>query len=833
MPRTPGMRPRASRAQPHRAILLLIVAFFGFATASPARADTAAPQRTYTVGVLDDNPPFSFRDADGQIKGYAVDLLAAVEAQSKLRLERRVGSTSEINVAFERGELDMLQSYVRTEKRDDFADFSVPYLRMNGHIFVRRAERAITRLEDLRGRRVMVHAGSMGEKILRDERLDDSIVIVGSVEEALRNLDAGTGDATLVSRLTAMETVRRLNLRNVVAVPDPVPGYTANYRFAVREDLGELITRVDDALLHLDEPDKSGISPRQQIYDRWFGFADPRKFDSTQIAIAVSSGLGLALAVAVWAMLRQRRLRHQIARQADALRASEEGYRTVFESTLHGLIVFEHDPSVASRWVIVQLNPATRRILGEPAASGARPTFAEAFPVEGTLAFRLEGALTATKPEPFEHDRSRPGLPAWVEISVSPLGENRRLVAMRDITESRIAAERLRESEARLRQNQKLEAIGTLASGIAHDFNNVLTAIVGNLELLRLDLGDNHEASPALQEIREAAERARLLVRQILAFSRRAESRREVLQVTRLVKETLRFVSATAPSTIEFQHRVGERSPSIEIDPTQLHQVLMNLCTNAVHAMRGRSGVIEIAEDGIDVQPGAVEHPHDLKPGEYLMLSVRDNGTGMPPEILQHIFDPFFTTKAAGEGTGLGLSVVHGIVTGSGGAVDVTSAQGFGTTFRLYFPASSGKPAPGSAGEADVPAGHGERILFVDDEPAIVSAASGLLQRLGYVVTSCTQPVEALAEFTRRPQSFDVVVTDLTMPKMSGIELAGHIRSRRPELPVILISGFINDREMALARVGRITHLLDKPLTTASLGRAVAAALAHRQQPTR
>ena len=832
MPRPLGLAGHASWARLFRLIVLSALGIACLATSRATRAETGTEERTYTVGVLDDNPPFSFRDTDGQIKGYAVDVLAAVEALSGLRLERRVGPTAEIHRAFREGEVDMLQSYVRTEAREEFAVFSVPYLRMNGHIFVRRGERAITRLEDLRGRTVMVHPGSLGEKILRDERLGDSILLVDSVEQALRNLEAGTGDATLVSRLTGLETIHRLGLHHVVAVGEPIPGYTANYAFAARRDLNDLITRIDDAL-HLldrvDDSDRSALSRKQQIYDAWFAFADPRRFDSTQIAFAVASGLGLALIVAVWAMLRQRRLRYEIARQAAALQVGEDRYRAVFESTLHGLVVFELREPATGRWVIEELNPAARRILGQPAVTAEQPTFTEAFPADEALGFRLAGALVATAPAPFEHDRSRPGAPSWVDVAVTRLGETRRLVAIRDVTEARVAAERLRQSEAQIRQNQKLEAIGTLASGVAHDFNNVLTAIVGNVELMRFELPADHPATAGLQEISQATERARFLVRQILTFSRKTESHRQVLQATPVIKETLRFVSATAPSTIEFQHRVGERSPEIEIDPTHLHQVLMNLCTNAVHAMQGRSGAIEIAEDEVVIHEGDPGHPADLGPGDYLVLTVRDTGAGMPPEVLQHLFEPFFTTKPSGEGTGLGLAVVHGIVSACGGAINVLSRPGQGTTFRLYFPAST-RPRPvASAEETAVPEGHGERILLVDDEPAIIQTASRLLERLGYSVSTYTQPAEALAEFRRSRGAFDVVLTDLTMPQMSGIELAGRLRTVAPDIPVILISGFINDRELALARAERITRVLDKPLTLAALGQAVASCLPQRR----
>ena len=808
-----------------RRCVLILAAVLGPVLLRAEEPDQPAhPQRTYTVGVLDDNPPFSFRDADGMIRGYAVDLLAAIERGQQLTLERRVGSTAEINGAFERGELDMLQSYVPNADRLRFADFSMPYLRMNGMIFVRRTEQAIARLEDLRGRRVLVHRGSTGARILEENGLQASIVTVGSVEECFRMLAAGIGDATLASRLTGETMIRELGLREVLAVGEPVPGYSVNYCFAIRRGLDPLLGSVEEGLALLDRAERGGVSPKQRIYDRWFGFVDPR-FSRTEIAAAISTGLGVALIVAIWALLRQRRLRAQITRQARQLQASEERYRTVFASTLHGLIVLERSATHLGLWIVVEINDAARRILGAPASGPGPLTLEAAFPADRALTTRVEATLEAEQPAPFEHQRTAPDGAAWIDVAVSRLGRHGRLVALRDISEARRAREKLQQTEMQLRQNQKLEAIGTLASGIAHDFNNILTAILGNTELMRLELPAGQEAAGPLQEIHHAAERARFLVRQILTFSRRTEARRAVISATRIVKETLRFVSATAPSSIEFRHRIGGSSPEIEMDPTQLHQVLMNLCTNAVQASRGGTGMIEVTEDEVQVGTDPQDHPAGLPAGRYLMLGVRDTGGGMPAEVLQRIFEPFFTTRPAGEGTGLGLAVVHDIVTASGGAIDVASMPGRGTTFRLYLPASTRSSPVLADDPGPAPRGRGQHILLVDDEPAIVQSAGTLLERLGYVVTTFSQPAEAAAEFERRGGAFDLLITDLTMPRATGIDLPRRLRDLRPDLPVVLISGFMNDRELALARAARIDRVLDKPVTAHALAQAVAVCL--------
>lgn len=429
----------------------------------------------------------------------------------------------------------------------------------------------------------------------------------------------------------------------------------------------------------------------------------------------------------------------------------------------------------------------------------------------------------------------RSGAPLCVRFSARETrvnGEVYLVSILTDITEQRAADERLRRSEQQLQQAQKLEAIGTLASGIAHDFNNVLSAVIGNAELAQLELPPTHSARGNMQQVLQASQRAAGLIQQILTFTRKTESKRVVSKVTPIVKETLRFLKATIPASIELRHRVID-SPAIACDLTQLHQVMLNLCTNAVHAMKSHPGLIEIVEESTEIDSTAEGVLAELKPGKYLRLRVLDTGCGMSPEVLQRVFDPFFTTKKPGEGTGLGLSVVHGIMRTHHGAVTISSTPGQGTVFHLYFPvAPAGQPEAPSASAEPPARGRGQRVLLLDDEIAIVHVGERLLRRLGYEVEAFSAPEAGLARLASGGH-FDVVLTDLMMPRLTGLMVAERVRALAPDLPVVLASGFLSDEALQGAREQGVAQTIDKPYTLEALGRALAAALKHSPAPAR
>jgi PAS domain S-box-containing protein len=373
--------------------------------------------------------------------------------------------------------------------------------------------------------------------------------------------------------------------------------------------------------------------------------------------------------------------------------------------------------------------------------------------------------------------------------------------------------------ETQLRQAQKMEALGTLTGGIAHDFNNILAAIIGFAELARDKLKEGSREKRHLQRVFEAGLRGRELVKQMLTFSRKTEQDKKPLQLSTIVKETMKLLRASIPATISIRTDVRSESGLIFADPTQMQQVLMNLCMNGAYAMQEKGGVlhVEISDFTVSESDG---NPHGIKPGLYMRLTVRDTGTGISSDIIDKIFDPFFTTKKQGEGTGLGLSVVHGIVNQHDGYISVESESGKGTTFTVYLPKIAEEPRTDAVSDDDFPTGS-EHILFVDDEEALVEMGEDILAELGYEVTSRMNSREALALFGLDPSRFDLVITDQTMPEMTGVELAKEILAIKADIPIIMCTGFSHLVDAEAAKGAGIKAFAMKPLTKREIAKTI------------
>ncbi len=435
--------------------------------------------------------------------------------------------------------------------------------------------------------------------------------------------------------------------------------------------------------------------------------------------------------------------------------------------------------------------------------------------------------------------RTRPvdGVSRWLlghgVLEKSTTGEPLRIIGTtQDITDRKEADAARGALEVLLRESQKMEAIGTLAGGIAHDFNNIIAAIVGNAELARQDVGPAHPAQESLGEIGKASRRAKELVQQILSFSRRQVMERRVISLAPVVEESTRLLRAALPAGLNFEVECAPNAPPVLGDATQIEQVLLNLCNNAWQSIQGQSrpGKIAVRVEAHERSVGQTQDAGfvfvmgDLPPGRYACITVSDNGSGMDTETLARMFEPFFTTKPVGKGTGLGLAVVHGIVKEHSAGLEVRSAPGEGSTFRIYFPAAqaAGLDVPASAA-ANAPArGLGQHVLYVDDDEALVFLVTRLLDRQGYRVSGYTDPREALAAVRTRPHEFDLAVTDYNMPGMSGLDLARALREIRQDLPVALASGYITEELRALAPAAGVREIIHKPNTVDELCETVA-----------
>jgi PAS domain S-box-containing protein len=385
--------------------------------------------------------------------------------------------------------------------------------------------------------------------------------------------------------------------------------------------------------------------------------------------------------------------------------------------------------------------------------------------------------------------------------------------------------------ERELRQAHKMEAIGTLAGGIAHDFNNILMAIIGYTEMALYKTPEG--TTPVrrdLEQVLKAGYRARDLVNQILTFSHQSDQERKVIDIVPTVKEALKLLRSSLPSTIEIRQDIAippEKGVTLA-DPTQIHQVLMNLCTNAAHAMRDKGGILSVSLSSVEADAYLVSRYPDLKPGPYVRLTVGDTGHGVDPSILERIFDPYFTTKGPGEGTGMGLAVVQGIVKRHGGMITVHSELGKGTTFHALFPRIEQEIVPEATAAEALPLGS-ERILFIDDEKPLVDLGKGMLESLGYSVTTKTSSLEALEAFRAEPDAFDLVITDVTMPSMTGIELAKELMAIRPDIPIILCTGFselINEKQ---AKEMGIQEFVMKPFVIGKHAKTIRKALEQKR----
>jgi len=415
-----------------------------------------------------------------------------------------------------------------------------------------------------------------------------------------------------------------------------------------------------------------------------------------------------------------------------------------------------------------------------------------------------------------------------VEIGLTPVATEEGmfvLASIVDITARRKAEDERRHLEEELQQSQKLEAVGTLAGGIAHDFNNILFAITGYGELIAREGRAAESMREDLAELMKAARRGKELVERILVFSRRQPSQRHALDIGPTVVEAAKLLKATLPASIDLRVSVHPQAPRVLGDATSIHQVLMNLGTNAAHAMPG-GGLLDITVEPQYLRDHVVRSHPGLHEGWYAVLVVRDQGAGIDPAVKDRVFEPFFTTKPKGSGTGLGLSIVHTIMRAHEGVVSLESEPGRGTTVTCFFPAVDAAAADATRATEAAPRGHGEHVLLVEDEATLARMSTRRLEALGYRVTADTDAVRALDTFRAAPAGFDLVISDYLMPRMVGLDFARAVHNIRPELPIMLLTGYIEELPEETIRAAGVRRLVNKPATIEELGAAIREVLA-------
>jgi two-component system, cell cycle sensor histidine kinase and response regulator CckA len=497
-----------------------------------------------------------------------------------------------------------------------------------------------------------------------------------------------------------------------------------------------------------------------------------------------------------------------------ALREAAEKFSKAFHATPDAVIVSELDTSR-----VIEANDGFCRLLGysRDEVVGKRTTEMGLFVEADDRAALVRELKNRGRLEDYELQlRTKDGMLADAVLSCELVEVNGAPCLMttgRDVTRQRMAEREKANLEMQLRRTQKLESLGTLAGGIAHDFNNILTAVLAHADLATLE-DEKALVLEHLDEVKKAGLRARELVRRLVAFSRQQKPESHAVDVQAVVRETLALLRSLIPSTTTVIESYLPEPQVVLGDHGQLCQVVMNLCTNASYAIGASPGTL-----GISVEHARMPGSEPCDP-ECVCITVSDTGHGMSLEVLKRMFEPFFTTKPPGEGTGLGLSVIHGIVHEHRGFVDAASEVGKGARFRVFLPLHRAALPESVIEDATLPRGHGERILFIDDEEAICDFAMQLLTRLGYRITTSCNPVEALAYFTGGRMEFDLVITDLTMPRMTGVEVATRLLARQPSLPIILISGFGGEWSQEQVKAAGLLELVPKPLTLAALAAA-------------
>ena len=516
-----------------------------------------------------------------------------------------------------------------------------------------------------------------------------------------------------------------------------------------------------------------------------------------------------------------------------ALRSSREEFKALYEksrkeyelyySILHtsadAIVIYDLNGNVK------YVNPSFTHIFGWTLRDleGRRVPFVPESEREATLA-GIKDIIEHGKPvRKFRTKRcTKDGRTLNISVSGSRYNDHEgnpagMLVILRDITlEQKL--------EDQLQQAHKMEAIGTLAGGIAHDFNNILSIILGNAELAIDDISNGKPAEQSLKEIRKASFRARELVQQILSFARKTMTSLKPMEINGIVKESLKLMRASIPAMVDIHSNIPSEPSMILGDPTEIHQIVINLCTNAAHAMKTSGGTLEVGLSEVALDEKTASRYEDLSPGVFVKLTVKDNGEGISKDILEKVFEPYFTTKEFGAGSGMGLAVVYGLVKKCKGAIKIESDVGEGTTVEVLFPKIEEEAPATEKKEDELPRGT-ERILLVDDDPAIVNMTGQMLKRLGYFVTEKTDSTGALESFKSSPEDFDLVITDMSMPKMAGDRLAAELMKIRRDIPILLCTGHSDSVDEKKARRLGIKGFAMKPLDKGKLARAVRAVL--------
>lgn len=756
------------------------------------------------VATETDYQPYNFVDENGELSGVVGDYMALIGQRLGVDFEVRAYATfAEVLEAARNREVDLVPLILASPERRAYLDFTQPAYETRDSILTRQELTGALTIDDLDGMRVGVGAGYALQFVIEEEHPEIELVPVATELEGLLALSGGTIDVLISEIGTSSYYIQQEGITNlrVAGEVDRVDEQT----IGTRSDWPLLNSIIGKGLASISREEHEAIKRR------WIsiGGVDPSELDqiwkrlSAVAAVLFLAGAGMLVWNLALRKLVARRtvdLRRELAERHRVEAARERLAVAVQQSVEYVLIVNREGNIEYANPSFLQANGVSDlrdRQLRSLATGEARSKLIDAVRTvteSGTWRGRVE--LERVHEAPMR-----------VAMTISPILDAEQqpdgyVITARDVT----SEERL---EARLRQREKLSALGTLARGIAHDFNNLLVPIQGYTDLIRLEETDS--IKPYLDSVSEASERARDLVQRILLFGRGRKADKLPLDLRFEVERAIEFVENLLPDTITIEANLTECAP-IMGDRTQLQQVLLNLCTNAVDAIPREGGILTIGVESYEQDGNGGTAAGELEPGTYAVLSVSDTGVGMEKTTLARAFDPYFSEKQRSKGTGLGLAIVHGIVRGHGGLIRVDSDPGRGTDVRIYLPTISAQVARlDTQPVVAAPRGDGECIMIVDDEKRVLDTVSSMVQGLGYKVAKWADPVAALEALNESPGEFSAILTDLTMPGVSGIELAKRALEIRPDIPVAIMTGD------PLALEGYAIRCVDKPIPLSAL----------------
>lgn len=761
---------------------------------------------------MDDNyPPFVFRTADGKLQGILIDQWRLWQQQTGINVTISAMDWADAIRRMRAGEFDVIDTIFQTDERTTYLDFTTAYARLDVPIFFDRDIAGISDIASLQGFAVAAKSGDAAVDLLRQNGVTN-LLLFNSYQSIVAAAKDHKVNVFVVDRPPALYYLNKFGINNEFRQSAPIN--VGEFHRAVKKG--------DRALLNTIERGFAKINPAdlKRIEDKWYGSSLSGSSPYLHyLTYAAAFAALLILVLVTW----NRVLSREVGRRTLALRASEERFRQVVENIDEVFWM-----TTVDKTQMLYISPGYEKIWGRSCESlyQSPHAWAEAIASEDRERVRQAAQLKQISGEYNEEYRIvRPdGSVRWIRDCAFPVrdssGEVFRIAGVaEDITAHR-------ELEEQIRRSQKMEAIGELASGIAHDFNNVLSVINGNAELALQDITPEHAAFMSVREISKAGSRARSLVQQILALTRQQPVERSATALAPVVEETLGFLRVVLPSTVELSVDLDAQTPNVLANATQIQQVVLNICTNAWHALEAQRGRIEVRLRTAMVDADLARANADLHVGMYACLSIRDTGKGMDAATMQRIFEPFFTTKSDGKGTGLGLSVVQRILKSHDAAIVVSSDVLNGSAFELYFPAA----APISTAEPmlkdDIKTqGDGEHIMYIDDEESIVLLTTRVLERRGYKVSGFIDPQAALDAFSAAPQQFDLVVTDYNMVGDTGMDVANKLLAIRSDIPVLLTSGYVTeDMKDKAQRIG-IRQVIYKPNSVDEFCDAVQSAL--------